>query len=73
MPIKVTSPTTGTVWKIEAQVGDSLEEGDPIVILESMKMEIPVEAPANGTVVELKVSEGQAIAGGDLVALLQSQ
>jgi len=42
---KVTAPVTGTVWKIQVKVGDSVAEGQPLVILESMKMEIPVEAP----------------------------
>src|SRR2546421_706719 len=61
---------TGTVWKIECQVGDSIEEGDTVVILESMKMEMPVEAEDPGTVKEILCEEGQAVNEGDtLVAL----
>ena len=58
--IEIKAHITGTVWKVEAKAGDELEEGDPIVILESMKMEIPVEAPEDGTVVEVKVEKTQA-------------
>ena len=49
---------TGTVWKIEVAVGDTVEEGDTVVILESMKMEMPVEAEDEGTVKEILVTEG---------------
>ena len=51
---------TGTVWKIEVAVGDSVEEGDTVVVLESMKMEMPVEAEDDGTVAEIRCAEGQA-------------
>ena len=61
---------TGTVWKIEVEVGDTVEEGDTVVILESMKMEMPVEAPASGTVSEIKVKEGQAVNEGAVLVLL---
>ena len=64
---------TGTVWKVEAKAGDELEEGDPIVILESMKMEIPVEAPEDGTVVEVKVEETQTVKEGDLIAIFDEE
>ena len=61
---------TGTVWKIEVEVGDSVEEGDTVVILESMKMEMPVEAEDPGVVSEILCVEGQAVSEGDaLVAL----
>ena len=56
---------TGTVWKIECQVGDSVEEGDTVVILESMKMEMPVEAEDEGTVRAILVEEGQSVSEGD--------
>jgi acetyl-CoA carboxylase biotin carboxyl carrier protein len=52
---------TGTVWKILVEVGDSVEEGDPVVILESMKMEMPVEAEDSGVVKEIRSAEGQAV------------
>ena len=67
--VEIRAHITGTVWKVEAQAGAQLEEGDPIVILESMKMEIPIEAPEDGKVVEIKVTEGQALTEGDLVAI----
>ena len=62
---------TGTVWKIECKVGDTIEEGDTVVILESMKMEMPVEAEDEGTVKEIAVSEGQAVSEGDTLIVLE--
>ena len=61
---------TGTVWKIECQVGDRVEEGDTVVILESMKMEMPVEAEDEGTVKEILVQEGQSVSEGDALVVL---
>lgn len=62
---------TGTVWKIEVSVGDQVEEGDTIVILESMKMEMPVEAEDSGTVAEILCEEGQAVQEGDVLVVLE--
>ena len=62
---------TGTVWKVEVQVGDEVTEGDTVVILESMKMEMPVEAEDEGTVKEIVVSEGQAVSEGDTLIVLE--
>ena len=62
---------TGTVWKIEVAVGDSVEEGDTVVILESMKMEMPVEAEDDGTVAEIRCAEGQAVSEGDTLVVLR--
>jgi acetyl-CoA carboxylase biotin carboxyl carrier protein len=62
---------TGTVWKIECQVGQSIEEGDTLVILESMKMEMPVEAEDEGTVKEIKCEEGQSVSEGDTLVVLE--
>ena len=62
---------TGTVWKIEVKVGDQIEEGDTIVILESMKMEMPVEAEDEGTVSEIRCQEGQAVNEGDTLVVLE--
>ena len=62
---------TGTVWKIEVEVGDTVEEGDTVVILESMKMEMPVEAEDEGTVAEIRCEEGQAVAEGDTLVVLE--
>ncbi len=55
---------TGTVWKIEIKPGDKVEEGTVVVILESMKMEMPVEAEEEGTVEEILVTEGAAVTEG---------
>ena len=62
---------TGTVWKVEVKVGDTVEEGDTVVILESMKMEMPVEAEDEGTVKSIAVSEGQAVSEGDTLVVLE--
>lgn len=56
---------TGTVWKIEVNPGDNIEEGDTVVILESMKMEMPVEAEDDGVVKTVLCSEGQSVSEGD--------
>ena len=61
---------TGNVWKIEVGVGDKVEEGDTVVIIESMKMEIPVEAEDDGTVKEIRCEEGQAVSEGDVLVVL---
>jgi acetyl-CoA carboxylase biotin carboxyl carrier protein len=61
---------TGTVWKVEVAVGDTVEEGDTVVILESMKMEMPVEAEDEGTVKEVLCEEGQAVNEGDPLVVL---
>jgi acetyl-CoA carboxylase biotin carboxyl carrier protein len=61
---------TGTVWKIEVAVGDMVEEGDTVVILESMKMEMPVEAEDEGTVKRILVEEGQPVSEGDTLVVL---
>jgi acetyl-CoA carboxylase biotin carboxyl carrier protein len=62
---------TGTVWKIEVEVGDSVQEGDAVVILESMKMEMPVEAEDPGVVSEIRCSEGQSVSEGDTLVVLE--
>jgi acetyl-CoA carboxylase biotin carboxyl carrier protein len=62
---------TGTVWKIEVEVGDSVQEGDTVVILESMKMEMPVEAEDPGVVKEILVSEGESVSEGDTLVVLE--
>jgi len=61
---------TGTVWKIECQVGDTIEEGDTVVILESMKMEMPVEAEVSGTVESILCAEGQSVEEGETLVVL---
>jgi acetyl-CoA carboxylase biotin carboxyl carrier protein len=62
---------TGTVWKIEVEVGDTVEEGDAVVILESMKMEMPVEAEDEGRVKEILCEEGQSVSEGDPLVVLE--
>ena len=62
---------TGNVWKIEVSVGDVVEDGDTVVILESMKMEIPVEAEDDGTVKEILCEEGQSVSEGDVLIVLE--
>jgi acetyl-CoA carboxylase biotin carboxyl carrier protein len=62
---------TGTVWKIECQIGQSVDEGDTLVILESMKMEMPVEAEDGGTVKEIRCEEGQSVSEGDTLVVLE--
>src|SRR5829696_3983735 len=62
---------TGTVWKIECQVGQAVEEGDTLVILESMKMEMPVEAEDDGTVKEIVCTEGQSVSEGETLVILE--
>jgi biotin carboxyl carrier protein len=59
------------VWKVVAAEGDSVSEGDTLVILESMKMEIPVLAEDAGVVIGLKVAEGDVIQEGDLIAVIE--
>jgi acetyl-CoA carboxylase biotin carboxyl carrier protein len=68
---EVEAHITGTVWKIEVAVGDVIEEGDTVVILESMKMEMPVEAEDPGTVKEILCSEGQSVSEGDALVVLE--
>jgi acetyl-CoA carboxylase biotin carboxyl carrier protein len=70
MAVQVCAHITGTVWKIEVAVGDSVAAEQPLVILESMKMEMPVEAPEAGRVSRVVVTEGQAVEEGDLLVEL---
>jgi acetyl-CoA carboxylase biotin carboxyl carrier protein len=70
--VEVKSDVTGTVWKIETKVGDTVAEDDDLMILESMKMEIPVPAPEDGTVAEILVAEEESVAEGQVVAILET-
>ena len=70
--VSVKSEIAGKVWKIETKVGDSIEEEGQIMILESMKMEIPVFAPRAGTIKAILVAEGETIAEGQPVATLET-
>jgi acetyl-CoA carboxylase biotin carboxyl carrier protein len=62
---------TGTVVRIEKSPGDAVAEGEAILILESMKMEMPLESPVDGRVKEIRVKEGQAVAEGDVLAVVE--
>ena len=66
----VRSEIAGSVWKIEVTVGQSVAEGDVLIILESMKMEIPVEAPSAGVVQALHVTESDAVKEDQLLVTL---
>ena len=68
---EVEAHITGTVWKIECEVGDAVAEGDTVVILESMKMEMPVETEDAGVVREILCEEGQAVNEGDTLVVLE--
>lgn len=67
---ELTAPVTGTVWKIERAVGERVEDGDDVMILESMKMEVPVQATAAGTIVELKVGAGEPVEEDQVVCVI---
>ena len=68
---EVQAEMVANVWKIVVAEGDSIASGDPIVILESMKMEIPVESPVDGTVREIRVQEGGVVQEGDVIAVVE--
>lgn len=69
--IDVKTEITGNLWKIVAEVGQDLSEEDPIMILESMKMEIPIAAPEDGRLVEILAAEGETVTEGTVVARLE--
>lgn len=69
--IDVKTEITGNLWKIVAEVGQDLSEEDPIMILESMKMEIPITAPEDGRLVEILAAEGDTVTEGTVVARLE--
>ncbi|MEA1922853.1 MAG: biotin/lipoyl-containing protein [Pseudomonadota bacterium] len=67
----VTSPMVGKIFKIEVGVGDTVAEGDEVVILEAMKMEMPVVSPVDGTVKEIKVAVGDAVESDTVIAVIE--
>jgi biotin carboxyl carrier protein len=71
MATEVEAQIAGSLWKIEKVAGDVVEANDVIMIIESMKMEIPVEAPCAGTIGEIRVQEGEAIEEGAVLALIE--
>jgi biotin carboxyl carrier protein len=68
---EVRAEITASVWQVRTEVGALVAEGDELVILESMKMEIPVTAPSDGTVTELRVAPEDKVQEGDVVAVLE--
>ena len=68
---EIKAEMAGNVWKITAAVGDTVEDGDTVVILESMKMEIPIESEYDGTITEICVAEGDAIQDGAVIAIVE--
>jgi acetyl-CoA carboxylase biotin carboxyl carrier protein len=68
---EIRAPITGSMWKVFVNVGDEVSDGDTVVILESMKMEIPVESEDDGTVKEIRCEEGQAVSEGDVLIVLE--
>ena len=71
MADEIRAEMVANVWKVVATAGDEVEEGDTLVILESMKMEIPVLAESDGTVSQLAVNEGDVVQEGDLIAIIE--
>jgi len=71
MPTAVEAQITGNVWKIEKSVGDQVAPEEVILILESMKMEIPVESPCAGRLAEIRVREGENVEEGAVLAVIE--
>jgi acetyl-CoA carboxylase biotin carboxyl carrier protein len=68
---EIRAELVGNVWKVEAQEGDQVEEDDVLIVLESMKMEIPVTAPSAGTVREIRVKEQDVVQEGQVLAVIE--
>ena len=68
--IQLETPVQGTVWKVVAKVGQTVETGETVLIIESMKMEIPIESPRSGIVRELLVTEGEQVKQDSVVAVI---
>ena len=71
MATEVAAQIAGNLWKVEKAVGDVVEEEDVIMIIESMKMEIPVEAPRAGTIAKITVAEGDSVEEGMILAVIE--
>ena len=71
MPEEIKAHITGVVFQITTKPGDKVQAGDPVIVLESMKMEIPVEAPRAGVIKEITVKETQTVQEGDIVAVME--
>jgi acetyl-CoA carboxylase biotin carboxyl carrier protein len=71
MATEIKAHITGTIWKIKVEAGQSVDEGDTLVIIESMKMEMPIEAEDPGTVKEVRAKEGQPVNEGDVLLVIE--
>ncbi len=71
MAEEIPAHITGTVWKIEVEVGEEVEEEYTLIILESMKMEMPIEAPFDGTVKEIRIEEGASVEEGQVLIVME--
>lgn len=71
--VEVKTEITGSIWKIVAEVGEMVGEDEPVLIMESMKMEIPVSVPEAGKVLEILVSEGMTVSEGTVVARIEAK
>jgi acetyl-CoA carboxylase biotin carboxyl carrier protein len=70
MATQVKAHITGTIWKVKVGVGEAVDEGDTLIIIESMKMEMPIEASDPGKVLEVLCKEGQAVNEGDVLLVI---
>ena len=68
--MKLETPVQGTVWKVVTKVGQTVEAGETVLVVESMKMEIPVDSPSSGTLQEILVSEGDRVEQDSVVAVI---
>jgi acetyl-CoA carboxylase biotin carboxyl carrier protein len=71
LPVEVEAHVAGSIWKIESSVGDAVAYEDVLLLIESMKMEIPLEAPCAGRVAEIRAEEGQQVKEGDVLVVLE--
>ena len=71
MAVEIEAQVTGNVWKIERAVGDTVEEEDVLLVIESMKMEIPLEAPCAGRIAEIRTAEGESVEEGDILVVFE--
>jgi acetyl-CoA carboxylase biotin carboxyl carrier protein len=70
--VEVPAHITGTVWKIQCTPGQAVAEGEALIVLESMKMEMPIEAPSAGVIERICCTEGQAVNEGEVVVVLRT-
>jgi acetyl-CoA carboxylase biotin carboxyl carrier protein len=70
MSTRIAAEVTGVVWKIEKHVGDEVSAGDVLLVLESMKMELPLESPIGGKIAEVRCKEGQSVSEGEILVIL---